>query len=226
MKDDDDKPEDGEEEKPEKPEDKSEANVNPELSRPEKFENKLTPEDIIDRELEKLELFKETEDLIKKELERKERERKEEFQLRSGEFRTFESYRVTQDPQPYIAMFGRDIPFFKHMFRLADIDHMWDPNSFGKPPVAGVLLNEFIYRRFGKGIIPILRAKAMPGGERRYKFSQFLNTEDKLKILRFRDEAIEMMKQFGRGQLYEMRREYARKYNTGGFQYRLGDNGD
>jgi len=217
MKNEDEKPLDGDE----KPGNHPETNVNPEVSQPEKFESKLTPGEIVDRVLENMQLFKEAEDLIKKDLERKERERKETFELRGGEIRTIESYNITLDPQPYIALFGRDVPFFKNMFRIADIDNKYDPNAFAKPAIAGILINEFIYRRFGKSIVPILRAKAMPQGDRRYKFSQFLSVDDKLKILQFRDQAIEMMKEFGRGELYEMRKKYAEKYNTGGFQYRI-----
>jgi len=219
---DDDKPIDGDEEKPENPEGKQDTNVNHELSFPEKFKNNLTPDDIVDRVSENLRLFKEADDFAKKALEGKERKKKEQFALQSGELRTLESYTITQDPMPYIALFGKDVPFFKEMFRVCDIDDKWNPNSYPKPPIAGVLMNELVWRRLGgKKLVDALRAKAFRNGERRYKFSQFFDADDKAKVIQFRTEAIEMMKDINRGNLYEFRRQYAIKFKVDGFQYKL-----
>jgi hypothetical protein len=196
------------------------ANVNPE-SQSEKFENKLSDDEIVDRTIDIFQILSGTEDLVKKDQERKQEAKREAIELHSGEIKTIEAYSLTDFAQPYVAFFGKDVPFFKEMFRIADIDHKHDPDDFNKPGIAGALINEFIYRRFGKAIIAVLRAKAIPSGNRRYKFSQFLDADSKVKIRQFRDEAIAVMKKYGRGQLYEMRREYARMYKVEGFQYRL-----
>lgn len=96
--------------------------------------------------------------------------------------------------QPYAPMFPNSVPFFSEIYRL----NSWkdrDPNLFIKPMVVGSWINEIIYSRFSKEVLPALRIlnPASPFGIRAHKHFQYLSAESQAKLVQFRDEAIAIM---------------------------------
>ncbi len=157
-------------------------------------------------------LIEQAEDLAKKAKQRKLEREQEEIELRSGakiSIRQIQDF-VTANSQPYAPMFPNALPFFKEMYRLLDWQDK-DPNEFIKPAVVGGFINELIYHRFHKDVLPALQVMAMPGGVRQHKFFQFLTLEGQRKLEEYRDDAIRIMKTCKTW--YEFRIKYAREFN-------------
>jgi hypothetical protein len=133
-----------------------------------------------------------------------------EIELRSGEIIPYIVYISVNSLQEYFALFPNSNPYFSEMFRLAGWT-LWDPNKYIKPLEAKQYLIETIYYRFHKEMVPALKEKAVPG---KHKLFQLLNNEGLEKMKQFRDEAVEMMRDFEDGQIYEFRFAYAQKYKT------------
>jgi hypothetical protein len=151
-------------------------------------------------------------DLAEKARQRKIEREKEEIELRSGKKISIEQIQeyVTALTQPYAPKFPNSVPFFSEMYRLL----RWtdkNPNDFTKPAIVGGYINELIYHRFHKDVLPALQVMAMPGGVRRHKFFQYLNEDGQKKVAQFRDEAIAIMRTCKT--FYEFRLKYAQQYN-------------
>ena len=110
----------------------------------------------------------------------------------------------------YDPQFPNDNPYFKEMYRLAGWVNL-NPNDYVKPPLAKQYLVETIYYRFHKEILPTLKSKAIPG---KHKLFQLLTDDGLVKLRQFRDESVEMMKEFEAGKIYEFRLAYAKRYGT------------
>ncbi len=111
---------------------------------------------------------------------------------------------------PYEPLFPNEVPFFKQMYKLLGWTDM-DPNSYFKPSIVGYYVLVLIYRRFDKDVLQELRASAIPGGVRLYKFFQFLNEEGQQKVIQHRDEALELMNECE--SWLEFRKKFANKYD-------------
>jgi hypothetical protein len=151
-------------------------------------------------------------ELAEKARQRKLERQKEEIELRSGKkisIGQIQEY-VTAVTQPYEPKFPNSVPFFSEMYRLLGWTDK-DPKDFAKPAIVGGYINELIYHRFHKDVLPALQVMAMPGGVRRHKFFQYLNEDGQKKVAQFRDEAIAIMKTCKT--FYEFRLKYAKEYN-------------
>lgn len=115
--------------------------------------------------------------------------------------------------QPYEAIFPNSNPFFREIFRLMGLDEA-DANKYNKPGIVGRNLVILIYLRFSQGgaLVSYLRAKAVPNGIRTAKFFQYLNAAGIEKAKQFRDEAIEMMKQYNANEWYPFYRAFGKKF--------------
>lgn len=142
--------------------------------------------------------------------ERKLSRQKEVVELRSGATIPYAHY-ISDNFQDYFPVFPNDNPFFSQMFRLAGWTDL-NPNEYVKPDLAKLYLVEIVYYRFHKEIVPALRAKAIRGTTT--KLFQRLTDEGIKKLIQFRDEAVEMMKKFPDGKMYEFRLAYAEEYKT------------
>jgi len=153
-----------------------------------------------------------TEELTKKAQQRRQERANEEFELRSGVKISIQQIQdfVTGNSQPYSPKFPNNIPFFKEMYRLLGWTDK-DPNEFTKPAVVGSFINELIYHRFHKDVLPALRVMAIPGGVRLHKFFQFLTPDGQTKLEEYRDDAIRVMKTCTTW--YEFRLKYANQYS-------------
>lgn len=146
--------------------------------------------------------------------ERKTRKEQEVFELHSGVKITLAEINsiVTANRQPYVALFPNDVPFFSELSRLSGLS--FDPTTFTKPAIVGLWVCELIYNRFGKDVLPALRAlnPSFTTGFRQYKHSQFFPTESKEKLVQYRDEAIEVMKRCD--SMYEFRQKMLQEYGV------------
>ena len=157
-------------------------------------------------------LVKRTDELTK-EAERRKKEREEEqFELLSGKKISIKQIKdfVTAIRQPYTPQFPNSVPFFKEMYKLLGWSDK-DPNEYIKPTIVGNYLNELIYDRFDRDVLPALQVLAMPDGIRIAKFFQFLNEEGLVKLQQYRDEAIALMKECNTW--YEFRKKYGENYH-------------
>jgi hypothetical protein len=141
-------------------------------------------------------LLQQTEDLVEKDLNRKKKRAEEVIELQSGFKITIGEINaaITANLQPYAPMFSNDIPFFSEIYRL----NGWkdkDPKAYVKPTQVGTWINEIIYSRFAKDVLPALKVlnPASPLGMRKHKHFQYLTEEGRAKLIQFRDEAIEVM---------------------------------
>ncbi|MFN8290265.1 MAG: P63C domain-containing protein [Chitinophagaceae bacterium] len=102
---------------------------------------------------------------------------------------------VMANAQRYRPMFPNDNPFFKEMYRL----NGWtdrDPNEWIKPLPVPNWINEIIYGRFSKDVLPAIQIlnPFLPGMcIRGFKNFQFLNEEGQNLVLQYRDQAVEVM---------------------------------
>jgi hypothetical protein len=172
----------------------------------------LTPAELAMRQQQMNFLLEGPEERVRREQERKQARAKEVFELRSGETIAFASL-IANDEQEYFPIFPNSNPFFSEMFRLVgDLWKNWDSKSYTKPLEAKQYLIEIIYYRFSKEAVGTLRTKVQRG--KNQKLFQYLNDEGRDMVVKFRDEAIAMMKEFNYGQIYEFRIAYSKKYNT------------
>jgi hypothetical protein len=181
----------------------------------------LTSAQLEARQQDTLFLLEGPEELIRKSKERDEKRQREVIELQSGQTRTLESY-LTAAPLPYFPKFPNDVPFYSELYRVADLNDEWNPDEFHKPAIIAVLTNELIYSRFGKTMITELRRRTIIQGIRVKKFFQYFDVEGQKKVIEFRDQSIDMLKDFKAGQLYEFRLAYSTKYGTS-FQLKIKD---
>lgn len=153
-------------------------------------------------------LIERTENLVKEAAERNKKIREEIIEFHSGIKISLNQIHklITATIQRCDPLFPNHVQFFSEMYRLLGW-HDRNPNEYYKDPIIGYFINELIYRRFPKDVIPALRALAVPGGVRMYKFYHFLNPDAQKEVIRFRDEAIQMMKKHGNWK--DFRKQYA-----------------
>jgi hypothetical protein len=197
---------------------KLQQKVDPKVAK-EKFENKLSTEDLVNRKLEAFEIFHNSAEFIITEEQRREKLKAQKVELQNGDVRSVDSF-LTEDVQPYQALFPNSSEFFRQLYRVAAIIDR-DPDDYDKPPIIPILINEIIYRRFGAHAPKALRAKAIVNGHRRHKFSQYLDPDGKDLVRQYRDEAIVVAKEFQAGQLYEFRLAYAERFKIEGQQFKI-----
>lgn len=173
----------------------------------------LSEDALRERELLSSLILQNTDDLTIEAKLRKKRRDEEEFELLSGRKISIQQINdfVTGIKKPYEAMFPNAIPFFKEMYRLLKWGDK-DPASYVKPAIVGKYINQVIYYRFHQDVQPALRAFAMPDGVRIAKFFQYLTDEGQSKLIEYRDQAIEMMKECT--EWYEFELKYGAKYNV------------
>jgi len=108
-----------------------------------------------------------------------------------GEIKAF----VTAQRQPWEAKFPNDVPFFKEIFRLNKWDNL-NPNKYIKPPIVGTWINEIIYGRYSKDVLPAIQVlnPYIAYGIKLHKNFQYLTEEGQLQLEGFRDDAIRIMK--------------------------------
>lgn len=174
--------------------------------------NELSPAELALRQHQTSFLLQGPEDLLKKEQELKKSRAKEVIELRSGEVIAFAAL-MAAEIQEYFPIFPNSNPFFTEMFRLVGAPWKgWNPHAYVKPLEAKLYLVEIIYYRFSKEAVQTLRAGVKRG--RNVKLFQLLNEEGRKKVETFRDEAVDMMRTFGEGEIEKFRIAYAKKYNT------------
>lgn len=147
--------------------------------------------------------------------ERRKQRQPEEILLRGGQVVNISELLTdaAEQRQPYEAIFPNSNPFFREIFRLMGLEEA-DANKYGKPGIVGRYLVILIYLRFSQGesLVSYLRAKAVPNGIRTAKFFQFLNDAGIEKAKQFRDEAIDMMKQFNTNEWYTFYRAFGKRF--------------
>ncbi|NHE56488.1 P63C domain-containing protein [Cyclobacterium plantarum] len=143
-------------------------------------------------------LIQKTEDLVEEAKRRKREKEEEKFELRNGTFISIAELReiITANLQPYKSHFPNTQPFFSEIYRLNEWTDL-NPNDYIKPPIVGTWINEIIYSRYSKEVLPALRIlnPSLPSGIRKFKHFQFLTEEGQNKLNQFRDEAIALMKE-------------------------------
>lgn len=160
-------------------------------------------------------LIQQAEDIAEEALRRKKKREEEIIELHSGAKFTIKqiSELLTAQLQHYSPKFPNSSPFFSEIYRLNEWKDL-DPTDYYKPPIVAAWINEIIYGRFTKEVLPALQVlnPASPFGIRMYKHFQFLNEEGQLKLEQFRDEAIEVMKTCTTW--YEFRKKLHAKYGV------------
>jgi hypothetical protein len=183
---------------------------NKEVKRSKKV-SEISKEALEERHLLEGLLLQRTERQAAEDQELRRRRYEEEFELWSGKKISLKQLDdvISAARQPYEAVFPNTIPFFKEMYRLLGWSDR-NPNSFSKPGIVGRYIKELIYARFHGDVLPVLRTLAMPGGVRQAKFFQFLNEVGKEKLIQFRDDVIEVMKECSSWD--EFRFKYGRRH--------------
>lgn len=103
---------------------------------------------------------------------------------------------IATNALPYVPKFPNSNPFFSEMYRLNKWDDL-DPDEWIKPLQVPNWINEIIYGRFSKEILPSLQIlnPYLPGMcVRGYKNFQFLNENGQKLLEQYRDECVEVMK--------------------------------
>lgn len=179
----------------------------------------LTPEQLEERLLTSGRLFEETERLTEQEQRRKRKRDKEIFESRIIELGDGRKFTVKElqslvigEREAYVALFPNDSPFFSEVFRLNGIKQ--DPKQYSKPYIVSQIVRRIIYDRFESEVLPALDHlnPITVGGFRQYKLSQYLNKEGKDKVIRFREEAIELMKEYPDLEWYQFEKEYSKRH--------------
>ncbi|RDV11852.1 hypothetical protein DXT99_23390 [Pontibacter diazotrophicus] len=141
-------------------------------------------------------LLQQPDDLVKESLLRKQKREEEVIELLGGHKISISEINaaITATLQPYVPMFPNSVPFFSEIYRL----NGWkgkNPNDYMKPTVVASWINEVIYGRFTKDVLPALRIlnPASPFGIRVHKHFQYLTEEGQEKLIQYRDEAIAVM---------------------------------
>lgn len=114
--------------------------------------------------------------------------------------------------EAYVALFPNDVRFFFHVYRLCGIDR--DEKIYRKPYIVSQIMRRIIYTRFSAEVLPTLEHlnPISRGGFRQYKLSQYLDKDGKKMLIKFRDEAIEMMETYPYGEWYRFEKDYAKKH--------------
>jgi hypothetical protein len=163
-------------------------------------------------------LLDKKEELIRERNKRKEKIEAETIALRSGQLITRLQIIqfVTSLKHDYFAIFPNTNAFFKNMFRLHPKLYGLDYKKFEKPYLAGKLLKQLTYDRFktelSTEVLAALIVLAMPDGTRLYKCHQFLTTEGTKHLIRFRNDANDMMENYADLKWYDFKKEYSAKY--------------
>src|SRR5258705_5137823 len=163
-------------------------------------------------------LLDKKEELIKERNRRKKQLDEETIELRGG--KTISRLGVRQFVQSlkrdYTAIFPNTNPFFKNMFRLHPKLKGYNPNKYEKPYLAGKLLKKLTYNRFNtdfsQEVLPALIVFAMPDGIRLFKCHEFLTPAGVEEIMKFRNEANEMMDKYKKGNWYEFLKAFSAKH--------------
>jgi hypothetical protein len=178
----------------------------------------ISPEAQVERLLLTSFLLDQKEELIKERNRRQRQIDQEQIELRSGKTVSIAGIReyVTALKRAYSAIFPNDNPFFANMFRLHPKLMTCDPKKYEKPFLAGRLLTKLTYNRFhtefSQEVLGALVVLAMPDGVRIYKCHEFLTPAGVEHLIRFRDEANQMMEKYEDGQWYEFLRDFSAKY--------------
>ena len=112
-----------------------------------------------------------------------------EFSL--SEIRNF----VIPQPQGYDPIFHNKIPFYTEIYRLNKWDDL-NPHDFIKPACVAGWTDILIYDRFPKEVLPAIQVlnSTVMGFIRLHKHYQYLTEEGLSMAIKYRDEAIEVMK--------------------------------
>ena len=174
----------------------------------------ISPEAQEERRLLTAFLLDKKEELIKEKNERIYKIERVKIELRGGKSVTRLEIRllITSIMQEYDAAFPNSNPFFKHMFRLHPKLMGLDYNSYSKPRLAGKLLKLLTYDRFGIEVLPALLVFARIDGFWITKCYKHLTEDGLAHLLKFRDDANEMMAKFKDGQWYEFYAQYEVTY--------------
>lgn len=213
------KEEESEEEKKRKEEEKkkldqSDGFLGEKLKKPE-----LTPEQQEERLLTSGMLFRQTEQLNEEEVKKKRKRQREIFESRIIEFSDGRTSTIKQIlslvvglRQAYESLFDNTTDFFPQTYRVYGI--VGDPRKYIKPYKVSRIVRRLIYARFQIEVLPALELlNPILGGFRRYKLSQYLNSDGKKMIIQFRKDAEEMMKGYGDLDWYSFEKAYCKKYN-------------
>ncbi|MFB9865652.1 P63C domain-containing protein [Rufibacter immobilis] len=164
-------------------------------------------------------LLQQSEDLVKESQTRKKKRDEEVIELLGGQKVSIAEINaaITATLQPYVPMFPNSVPFFSEIYRL----NGWkdkNPNDFVKPTVVASWINEIIYGRFAKDVLPTLRVlnPASPFGLRVHKHFQYLTEAGQSKLVQYRDEAIALMQTCS--SWYEFRKKI---YEVHGVPYQI-----
>ena len=162
-----------------------------------KKQRELTPEQRSERQAQVNFLLQVSREELEQAQQREERKRAEVIELLGGvktSLREIDAL-ITAKRRPYAPLFPNTISFWSEIFRLNMWDHR-DPAAYEKPAIVGIWVCELIYDRFVKEVLPALRQlnPSVYNGFRNYKHFQFLTEEGQSSLIRFRDEAIELMK--------------------------------
>jgi P63C domain len=144
-------------------------------------------------------ILEQTENLTAKQAVKKNKEKEDEIlQLIGGgslsisQWKSFLTNHANQHPY----LFPNDVPFYTEIYRLNKWDNL-NPYSFTKPPAVAHWTNILIYNRFPKELLPVIQIinPFISGTCLRWdKNYNYLNDEGYLMAIKFRDQAIEMMK--------------------------------
>lgn len=160
-------------------------------------------------------LIQQKEELLEAARRRKRKTEEETFELRSGVVISIAGLNaiISAHVQPYAPQFPNSIPFFSEIYRLNQWTHI-KPTDYVKPAIVGKWINEIIYSRYSREVLPTLRVlnPALPDGLRKFKHFQFLTEEGQAKLLQYRDEAIALMKESS--SWIEFREKLLRKYGV------------
>lgn len=169
-------------------------------------------------------LFERTEDKVLQDLSDRRLDREyEKITLLSGaEISLFEIRRIRQLIADELQGHGRTFrnEYFENIYRLFG----WQIPSGGiqmkDRPIIALYTNAIIYARFPKNVLPMLQHLNVVGamGIREHKHYQWLTPEGRAEVLKFIDEAVEMMTACTTW--YEFRIKYSKKYRLS-FQLRL-----
>ena len=174
----------------------------------------ISPKALEERRLLTAFLLDKKEELIHERNIRRDKIERDTIELRGGKSISRLQIRllVTSLNQDYDAAFPNENPFFKHMFRLHPKLMGLDYNKYKKPRLAGRLLKRLTYDRFEIEVLPTLLVFAVIDGMWITKCYKHLTREGIETLIRFRDEANEMMKDFKDGQWYEFYAQFEKIY--------------
>lgn len=180
-----------------------------------KKQRELTPEQRIEREEQANFLLQVSRQDLEQVQQREERKKAEIIELLGGaktSLREIDAL-ITVKRRPYVSLFPNSIPFWSEIFRLNAWIHR-DPTSFEKPAIVGVWVCELIYDRFIKEVLPTLRQlnPSVYNGFRTHKHFQFLTEEGQNSLIRFRDEAVDLMSTCANW--YEFRQKMLLQYSV------------